>query len=219
VFSNAISATDSVKGWTHGYAMALTNAQNTGSVLWSTNTTTEFGGIFTNTMALMEINMDGYTESQTIKTKAGSNLQSTYPAFYYALNYGIASIGGTKYAAPSGTSGWYLPSIGQWYLIVKNLGGMTVAPTDASGFGYWSNPAAFNAATAINTNYLSKVTSADLIDVTSSSPNYRYFWCSSEWSSSVACNIHFDGNGILYLGYINKTGTSSDYRVRSVIAL
>jgi hypothetical protein len=227
VFSTTTSTTDKAKGWTHGYAMAVTNAQNTGGVMWSPNNVTELGGSFTNTVALMTTNLDGYTESQTIKTKAGSNpnLLTNYPAFYYALNYGTSGIGGTSYAAPIGTnnSGWYLPSIGQWYLIVKNLGGITTAPTDGGIYGYWTNPSSFNAASAINV-FLNNVTSSNQIDCVSST---RVFWCSSEWSSSHACSLNFYGNdaadmiGNLLLDYDSSKGkqeNGSGTRVRSVIA-
>jgi hypothetical protein len=218
VFSNATSASDQAHGWSHGYALALTNAQSTGNVPWSTNTVTEFGGSFTNTMSLMMANLDGYTESKTINTKAGSNLQSQYPAFYYALNYGTAAVGGSKYAAPSGTSGWYLPSAGQGYLIAKNLGGITTTPTDGGGYGTWNNPAAYNAASTINTKLSNASSGSELINDTSGDIHDLYFWCSSEWSSSVACNTHFDSNGNLLLHDLAKTSIYSGFRVRPVIA-
>jgi hypothetical protein len=218
VFSNTTTAADQAHGWSHGYALALTNAQSTGNVPWSTNTVTEFGGSFTNTMSLMMANLDGYTESKTINTKAGSNLQSQYPAFYYALNYGTAAVGGSKYAAPSSTSGWYLPSAGQGYLIAKNLGGITTTPTDGGGYGTWNNPAAYNAASTINTKLSNASSGSELINDTSGDHHDLYFWCSSEWSSSVACCTHFDGNGNLLLHDLSKASTYSGFRVRPVIA-
>jgi hypothetical protein len=222
VFSNAISATDSVKGWTHGYAMALTNAASNAS--WASSTyvsTIEFGASnYVNTVALMESDMDGYTHSQTIKNKSGYS-STNYPAFYYALNYGTASVGGTKYAAPSNSSGWYLPSQGQWYFILTKIGGINM-PLDngiaSSGTGYWKNPASFNAAAAINV-YLSSVTGSDQIDCNSS--NARWFWSSSEWGYNSACIINFSSNsydGYLYLNLTTKTTANIDNRIRSVIA-
>jgi hypothetical protein len=214
VFSNTTSAADQAHGWSHGYALAVTNAQ--GGVAWSTNNVAEFGS-FTNTPSLMMANMDGYTETQTIKTKAGSNLQSQYPAFYYATSYGTEAVGGTKYAAPSGTSGWYLPSAGQSYLIVKNLGEITAAySTSGSTTIYWNNPAAFNAASAINTK-LSNISGSDLIDDTSTSPNQRLFLTSSEISANSIIQINLSANGSLYINDLLKSYTTNT-RVRSVIA-
>jgi hypothetical protein len=221
VFSNAISAADSVNGWTHGYAMALTNAQSTGGITWAPTayqSTSEFGASnYVNTVALMESDMDGYSHSQTIKSKAGSSLSSSYYSpFYYALNYGTASIGGTKYAAPSGTSGWYLPSEGQWYSIIKNLGGITrVIDVNNITSGYWTSNAAFTSATAINT-YLNAV-SGETIDVSSPSGG-RWYWSSSEWTTSTACVMSFGSDGVLRLTASDKSSTSTISRVRPALA-
>ena len=215
VFSNATSAADQAHGWSHGYALAVTNAQNTGGAAWSTNNVAELGS-FTNTPSLIMTNMDGYTETQTIKTKAGSNLQSQYPAFYYATSYGTAAVGGVKYAAPSGTSGWYLPSAGQSYLIVKNLGGITATPTSGGTSINWNSPAVFNATSAFNTK-LSNISGSDLIDDTSASPNQRLFWTSSEVTANSVIMINLGANGALYINDILKSSTTNT-RVRSVIA-
>ena len=213
VFSNTTTAADQAHGWSHGYALAVTNAQ--GGVAWSTNNVAEFGS-FTNTPSLIMTNMDGYTETQTIKTKAGSNLQSQYPAFYYATSYGTEAVGGTKYAAPSGTSGWYLPSAGQSYLIVKNLGGITATPANGSTWIYWNSPTAFDATSAFNTK-MSNISGSDLIDDTSANPNQQFFWTSSELGANSADMINLGANGALYLNDALKSATTK-FHVRSVIA-
>jgi len=213
VFSNTTTAADQAHGWSHGYALAVTNAQ--GGVAWSTNNVAEFGS-FTNTPSLIMTNMDGYTETQTIKTKAGSNLQSQYPAFYYATSYGTAEVGGVKYAAPSGTSGWYLPSAGQSYLIVKNLGGITATPANGSTWIYWNSPTAFDATSAFNTK-MSNISGSDLIDDTSANPNQQFFWTSSELGANSADMINLGANGALYLNDALKSATTK-FHVRSVIA-
>jgi hypothetical protein len=214
VFSTTTGSTDQAKGWTHGYAMALTNA--TSGIAWASSTyqstqdfTTEI-----NTVALEESDMDGYSHCQTIKSKSVYS-QTTYPPFYYALNYGTASIGGTKYAAPSSTSGWYLPSEGQWYTIIKKLGGIARAvDVNNTTWGYWNNNAAFTVATAINT-YLSPV---DGETIACNSSIGQWFWSSSEGSASNACGMGFGSDGILDLGYNPKSNTSDITRVRAVFA-
>jgi hypothetical protein len=215
IFSNTVSVTDSVKGWTHGYAMALTNAQSTGGITWAPpayQNTQEFTTEI-NTVALMESDMDGYSHCQTIKSKAGSSLSSSYYSpFYYALNYGTASIGGTKYAAPSGTSGWYLPSQGQWYLIIRNLGGIT-RPPDVDY--HWMSGSASIAAAAINI-YLNAV-GGETIDY--STTEDRWYWSSSEGTASTACIMHFySSDAYLYLNTAVKSNTDGNNRTRSVIA-
>jgi hypothetical protein len=207
VFSNQTSTADKAYGWTHGYAMALANAAS--AVAWSTNTSTQEFTTEINTVVLMESDMDGYSHTQTIKNKSGYS-STTYPPFYYALNYQ------STVAAPTGTnnSGWYLPSIGQWYTIIKNLGGITRAvDVNNTTWGYWSS-VSITAATAINA-YLSAA-GGETIDCNSSTN--RWFWSSSEWSASIACNMYFASVGDLRLRYANKSFTDTDLRVRAVLA-
>jgi len=214
VFSAATSITDQGHGWIHGYVMALTNA--TSMVTWSPSTyanTQEFTTEI-NTVALMESDMDGYSHCQTIKNKSAYS-QANYPAIYDALNYGTASFGGTQYAAPSSTSGWYLPSVGQWYMITKNLGGVTrPVDVDNSSWGTWNSNAAFTAATAINA-YLSQV-GGETIDCASGVQ--RWFWSSSESSASEACDMVFHSDGTLNITHTAKSNPNTNSRIRAVFA-
>jgi hypothetical protein len=225
VFSNTTSTTDQAKGWTHGYAMALTNAA--ASVSWSSTSNkgvADMSGLYTNNVSLMEGDMDGYSHSKTIQNKEITNnllssFSTDYPAFYYALNYGTSIIGGKKYAAPIATnnSGWFLPSIGQWYLIVKNLGGITTVvdfDTGSPGYGGWKSPAALTASTGIN-SYLNTVSGSTSIDW--SLNNGRWFWSSTQWSSQFACNMCINYNEELGLNYFNKD--TSTYSSGSISAL
>jgi len=226
IFSTTTSTADQAKGWTHGYAMAVTNAQSAGNVTWSTNSTTEFGSQIS-TIALMESDLDGYSHCQTIKNKAGSSLSTNYPAFYYGLNYGTSSIGGTTYAAPSSSSGWYLPSEGQWYLVLKNLGGITWAienittTSDGGNSGTWNNQVnstypSVIASENIN-NYLNKVTGSDKVICTLGVVD-SWFWSSSESTSARACDVSFDLKGILYLDNPSKSILDTRCKIRSAIA-
>lgn len=134
VFSTSTSTTDQGYGWKHGYALALTNA--TTNTYWSLNENdealTNYQGDYTTFIS----NKDGYTESQAIKNNShDAYTKDNYPAFWYALNYGTNNEPSTiAYASPKGSSGWFLPSIGQWYDIATNLGKMPTAPTN-SGTG------------------------------------------------------------------------------------
>jgi len=233
VFSNQTSTADKAHGWTHGYAMALTNATN--AVTWSSSangSTQEFTPLV-NTLTDFETELSGYDHCQTIlnKEKANNSLttfSTDYPAIYYALNYGTVSVGGTQYAAPIATnnSGWYLPSSGQWYLIVKNIGNITTQPTSSTvynGITCWSwSSMASTASSGIN-SYLSKVVSGvNLIDWSYNSSSAwvtgRFYWCSSERSSLYACFMSLYDEDTLGLYFTNKTSTNSSNRVRSVLA-
>jgi hypothetical protein len=229
VFSNHTSTADKSHGWTHGYAMALTNAASGISWSSSSNASTQESASVISSLSNFENDMDGYAYSQAILNKEKTNnklssFSTDYPATYYALNYGTTSIGGTQYAAPTATnnSGWYLPSSGQWYLIATNLGGASGTITsgvNSDGLAYWYYPsAASSTASTINTNYLSKVSGSDLMVFPSDIGHYNWFWLSNEMSASYACGIGFSYDGRLYLGSGVKTYVVSYTRARSVLA-
>jgi hypothetical protein len=226
VFSNQTSTADKAYGWTHGYAMALTNAAS--NVAWSSsaNASTQEFTPFVTTFADYQTQLNGYDHCQTIlsKEKAKNNSLSTfitdYPAIYYALNYGTSSVGGTQYAAPAATnnSGWYLPSSGQWYLIITNLGGVTGTPAASTvGFTYWYYSSMASTSSSRINSYLSKVVSgSNLIDWSSAN---RWYWCSNERSNSNICDMGADSSAnIINMSYASKTLVSDINRVRSVLA-
>ena len=223
------STTDKAKGWSHGYAIALKNAAAYSSgVKWSGTSKSEFGSSYDySDWASMKADLDGYTKTNTIKTNYLSTLLSNYPAFYYALGYGTSQIPSTTtYAAPAGsvTSGWYLPSIGQWYDICVNLGGMTATPGyTGTGYGQWYNNSsgstgyAYKCAAAINA-YLTALSnngySVDLFSTIISGATEVY-WSSSEYTNIYAYGALFRSNGYMNLDYYGKTGA---YGVRPVVA-
>ena len=123
----------------------------------------------------------------------------------------------SQVAAPSGTSGWFLPSSGQWYNILVNLGGMAAEPDNSN---YWSGNTSSNftskiCATALN-NKISVVGAGNYDAFFSNTSSAETYWSSSEYSSSNAYSAHFDSDGHMYFAcYFSKSGT---YRVRAVLA-
>jgi len=243
VFSKKTSAIDQAHGWTHGYAMALTNAStdnSTNTCIWSSAENAEDGITYHDDVINQDytykdyssgpyttFNKDGYSETQVI-SKSGKSVysQSTYPAIYYALNYATSGY----YKAPTNTanSGWYLPSEGQWYDIYVNIGGITQIPSySINGYCYWKNvsPIAIN---NIN-NYLKAVTkynqsysSPDLFNNNNmpygnNTGTYvaEYYLSSSEYNSKISGSAVFDSNSDLYLNY---DGKGNSFRIRVVIA-
>ena len=123
IFSNSTSNIDKEHNWTHGYAMALTNASL--AATWGTysqDTPLENLDISISGWKYASNLKDGYANTQTIKNTYGL-LITNYPAFYYSINYA------TTYPAIS--SGWYLASIGQWYDICVNLGKISETPDNS----------------------------------------------------------------------------------------
>ena len=142
IFSNNPSATDIAAGYKHGYAIALASAG--GQLTWAkadaeyatkrirTEVATDFNAVLKD--------YDGRTETDALKKAAGDNFtKENYPSAWYALNFGTDQVNltdntdptkgiegstpSTAYKAPAGTSGWYLGSAGQYYLVALNLGG------------------------------------------------------------------------------------------------
>jgi len=258
VFSNTTNNNDKTRGWTHGYAIALTNASTnttTKTCIWGpaveedTKTFTDNYGTYTYSSynnkyyAYFITKKDGYCETQVIKSNHTLS-SSSYPAFYYALNYGTSvESGTTSYAAPSGSSGWFLPSVGQWYDMYENLGGITSAPEYSyPGYCYWydsnlsgTSTYSYKCANSINA-YLTAISTY------SSNKGYSYgtpdpfsnngmsyidssnntgsdegelYWFSSEYGISYGGCASIDSYGRLYLSYYDKSGY---FRVRPCIA-
>lgn len=217
IFSTKTSVTDYSKGYIHGYAMALKDA--TSNVAWCSSSagyvSVPLHSLASNSVELEESNCDGFTETNRIRSTSDFS-ETNYPACYYAVNYITA--------LPSkGTSGWYLPSVGQWYLIVKNLGGVTIAaspayllPTDIHYYAAWRD-ISFSTADAIN-SYLNKAGSSHVDAIECNTSTIRWYWSSSEFSEIYANILYFDKTGGLGLGYSEKYIPVEVNRVRPVIA-
>ncbi len=243
VFSTAVSAADIAAGYKHGYAVALKTvgtgvADGTGDATMAWSTESEQLGTSTNGYPAVNLSsdelvgdyvasaryMDGRSETALITNRTGYS-SSTYPAAYAAVTTYASTV-----APPSGASNWYLPSIGQWYELIKAFGGITGYPdtyrTEICG-GYWAGKSSATAS-AINTYAASKLTStANSVDLSSqwvnfywaSSGNSGYYWSSteSEKGAGYAFDLHISAGGNLDLNG-NNTKSTTVQRVRPVIA-
>ena len=210
IFSTETSATDRAHGWNY-YAMALKNVHSSGSTVgdyeWANSESDIIGILNTSnsTWQTSSSDMEGYTNTTYLNSTA-------YPAGYAAKTTYASQV-----TAPSNTSGWFLPSSGQWYNILVNLGGMAAEP-DFSHMWNGDSPSNFTSsicATALN-NKISVVGAGNydaFFSNTSSSENY---WSSSEYSSRYAYGAAFSSFGsMVFASYLNKSYTR---RVRAVIA-
>ena len=116
------SATGEASPYTHGLAIAMKDAAAGGSVKWSSSRNDESLTNYTEDGPAVTTAQSGLSNSQT----SGFDDVSNYPAFYAALHNTITVSDGISAAAPaSGTSGWFLPSLYQWNMIVKGLSGLS----------------------------------------------------------------------------------------------
>jgi uncharacterized protein (TIGR02145 family) len=220
VFSNTTSSTDRSHGWTHGYAMALQNAGSaTSSYQWyASNGGNPTGTYITGADNIMS-DKDGYTHSGYLQT-------SSYAAGIAARGYTAKDKSGNTVAAPSGTSGWYLPSCGQWYDILASIGGMATASGKAytSGSTYYlrwysvdmsGDTHNYSSLCASNLNGYLNGLKSNGYSVDLFNNNSEHYWSSSEYNSSDAYCVFFGSAGDVTLGNYRKTNS---FRVRPVVA-
>lgn len=113
VFSLNPTEKDRANGWSHGYIVALEDAKH-GKCTWGPKS--DVKGIpnkdYSDTHELLK-DMDGYYYSNLADIKASTN-----NAFSAARLY--------PKRLSNKFSGWYLPSVGQWMEILRNLGKVTI---------------------------------------------------------------------------------------------
>lgn len=197
----------------HGLVMALTNASDGcqwGNESKDENSSGNAGEPFkanTDQLKKQYENVNGYAETHWIINEYGKNgntaLQNTYTAFYHANRYGTTDSGTAQYAAPANTTGWFIPSMGQWWDILSNLGGIDLSSYKGDTSSSTSISGAATTAVTNMNKYLQKINGATTFSTDT------YFWSSSEFDGGRACNVFFDSSVNLYLsrGYKNYSGS------------
>ena len=248
IFSNSTSEADKAKGYTHGYAMALVQAGP--ACAWATSSAKGVNvpvqDKFLTNIADIKADMNGLSETNKVlalsDAKTADELKTNYPSFYYATHFGTedvnvygATSGGTSaLKAPDNVSPWYLGSIGQYYLVAKNLGGSSMnGETDASwqtgGSTYWyigstsiANAAGVSTHITAAAEAMTKagVTAYTPREITCNSSYTTWYWTSSEFSAGHGFYVSWNANGNFYLyGDGVKSLVSDYYRgVRPVLA-
>ena len=133
----------------HGYAVALTDATSS-YCMWGVYGTelgcypTDGSGNKQNNYSNPDIDWNGYAWTQKIITQGAGgkeNLNATEQAGYPATYYAVVDYE-TKVKAPTNSSGWYLPSIGQMWNVYQNRSSLFDDKTGVSGLQsdwYWSS--------------------------------------------------------------------------------
>ena len=195
----------------HGLVMALTNASD--GCRWGEYGKDENSGgadgepfkADTDKLYKMYDNVDGYGETHWIidtYKNSGNALKDTYTAFYHASRYGTAESSTGKYAAPSNTTGWFIPSMGQWWDILSNLGSVNLTGYQSSQENSKYIDGAGRIAVDNMNRYLEKISGATQFSTGT------YFWSSSEYDGYRACYVNFDSRGSLDLGWRIKASSS-----------
>ena len=112
VFSLKTTAEERARGWTHGQIVALVDAEKGQGFRWITVNETPLQCKMITKMSDCRTDKDGYVYCRA-KYKYYYNNAFTTAHYFGRIDLRL----------PEGkTSGWYLPSIGQWYDIIENLG-------------------------------------------------------------------------------------------------
>ena len=221
VASRTVSATDAAAGYT-GYAMALrcpTRAlwmqRDPGEVITDQVNYTTNGNCTT-----MHDALDGRTNSPKVAAwcaARGLDMAREFPAFQVLAEYGARVA-----AAPRGTSGWFMPSIGQAMQWVENLGGMAMKTGGTYNAGWYSTY--FGAASAAITAMNAKMTAAGL-----TAAQYTPFAYSAQYHTTTVTTSarpwmlwfesYDNGNGQVYYWNSNHLGNFNEQAyVRPVLA-
>ena len=255
IFSTKPSATDIAKGYEHGYAIALASAG--GQLTWA-KADAEYATkrirkeVATDFNAVLK-DYDGLTETNDLKKAAGDNFtKENYPSAWYAVNFGTDAVNLTDnsdptkgaesttssaaYKAPAGTSGWYLGSAGQYYLVALNLGGNITADMtwhhdnanlddkDNNAQSQWNYIVGVSEANLNQLNTLfSAGTSSYATAVTmdwKASTYDTWYWTSTEFSAGRAFHVGWGYGGAFNLNSDSaKSYSSTNNRgVRPVLA-
>jgi hypothetical protein len=205
---------ESGSGYGHALVMALKNCTSATSTYAWRNAQSDAGLDKINTGKKMYNNSkSGYLNTDTIvnnrpRTTMVTYSQDVFPAFYQAVNYSLGT-------APQGSTGWFIPSIGQWWKTIEecetyyntNHSGATITTglnTDANhtstGDYIVLLSQASNGATILNYAMQGHSSSVSCDAYSSSSGEYRY-WASSEYSTGGAYYLTFQPSTNLALYY------------------
>ena len=200
--------TEKSNGGGHGLVLCLKNAAS--NLVWHTTREWVFSESVSvqNTAALKRYSdVSGYSLTSTLS--ASANASTAFPAAWQAKNY-------SELTAPSGSTGWFLPSAQQWVRMMTGLGGLS---EDAIVYG------------SVFDNSHSAIDLWDAAFAKAGSGNYdsmsqsSMYWTSSECDQTNAIRVVVDQSNATGYGpslYINgfvKDGNGSGYcRVRPVLA-
>lgn len=190
-YVGAAGSVDASSATYKGLAIALTDANGGNSCQWYTAEDITCTSNYTNDLPTALTDKYGITNTATLA--AGCGKGHTHAAAYAAANYAVAH--------PTSTSDWFLPTIGQWNLIVQGLTGSS----DNLDINVYNE-------TYMTANINAKITISGASAIPTG--NHHYWSCSEKGTGSAWAMFFKDGgaNG----GW--KDTASGTMFVRSVLA-
>lgn len=190
-YVGAAGSVDASSATYKGLAIALTDANSGNSCQWYTAEDITCTNNYTNDLPTAL--SDKYGIANTAILAAGCKKGHTHAAAYAAANYAVTH--------PTGTSNWFLPTIGQWNLIVQGLTGSS----DNLGINVYNE-------TYMTANINAKITISGASAIPTGNHHY---WSCSEQETRAAWAMHFNAGGAN--GGWKDTASGTMF-VRSVLA-
>lgn len=195
ISSNVVSDAEYAAGYTHGCALALNDAGV--GVSWGPKPS-DAGLTKAQTFSAYynDINAGYYGTF----TKGYNKSNGSYPAWQIANSYSVGVSGFTN-------SGWYLPSIGQWWDICANLGKVSLADQQSSSSGSDN----LYTGSTVTDNFNNMMTAAGGTSIKTG----HYYWSATEFGTDTAVLICFFSSYVR-MGDHSKDNTSP--YVRAILA-
>ncbi len=176
------------------------------------DTDEEIEGKEKETYATLNADVNGYAYTQAIFNERTEDLNADPTA--YGVFQAVSDFE-TIVPAPANSTGWYLPSVGQWFDALRGLGGIILNDSDsflADTYGNfsWSNKGRIN--DALNET-MAKVADDQKVEY-AVDYNQDQFWTSSICSDTKTWAIMFDNASFVYCWAYNKFW---QYSVRTVL--
>lgn len=206
-FSTSLSDTERAAGYTHGYVMALKDA-STSDAAWTTKNKNKDLSYLDNNSNVSSWYHDmasGYIGTYIHHNLLGGN--AAYPAWKDAYNYK------NTVAPPAHSSGWYLPTAGQWWDLFANCGNDAALTNDLKNKESASDESSVGISLG-NNNALNTVNKIFMEAGGNELAPWKYYWTSTEYNQSGAI-MFYCGQDVFNI-YI--AGKSNLLVVRPVLA-
>lgn len=199
----------------HGLAMAVKLAGS--NCTWGDQSTTVGGSTNDTSLKAAYEDINGLSNYTNILSQESAS--EHYPAFQAVADFSVS--------APEKSTGWFLPSIGQWWDIVANLGGMSTymqlqQSDDTNSMYDWSYSAGGTSDTqrpiGVDNGFAQKNINSHLEKLGKYADPFSVESHTAYWSSSV------NGGNVRYVNFTNSGfglfngGEQSGYNSRAVLA-
>ena len=198
IFSLATSDIDRGHGWTHGYVMAAKEESFPNDIMtkcWSTNSNYDEPFLINCVdLSLSRANKEGYTETEALIDSYASD--DRYGVVQQILYYRKQN----PCMSNAIYSPWYVPSCGQWYDILTNLGEINME-SFSNYNGGWEGTSDARGTIETKMNVAGGTFSLN----SGSSTRSAFFHCSSESSTTHNWSMRFDDRKSTFLTPLGKS--------------